>query len=184
MSMLLDLIIIAVIVISAVVGMYRGIFRTVIGFAGFCIAVLAGAVAAVPLSRYIQPSVEPYFESDPVRSISAFLAGFNVTARSVSTVLAFSLVFLLVILLTALLIIFSKYFLNLPVIKQVDRWLGFALGAVTGILGAWVLSIILFNCSELLVRAFDSFDASMFGGSVVAKWFYEHNLFGFIMNLA
>lgn len=181
--MVLDLIIISIIVICAIVNLYRGFFRSVITLAGFCVALVVGAVSAPWLGGYIEPGISRYFESYTGASIADFLADFNVSASSAATVFGFAVGFFAVVVICWILIILSKFLLKLPVLKQADQWLGLALGTVAGILGAWVVSIILFNCSELLIRMFDSFDASMFEGSVVAKWFYEHNLFKFIMNL-
>ena len=185
MSMVLDLIICGVIVLSVFINWWRGFFRSLISFFGFFIALFCGWVFYPPVAELIEPKLEGYFEgTGAIETLSNSLRGFEIDARIAASVLAFGAVFLAVTLIILIVKIIMYFVLKLPVLKQMDKALGLMLGLVVGILFASVLSILAFTFSEVLIRSVESITAEMFEGSVVAKWLFEHNLFKFIMNLS
>ena len=174
---------IAVIVLCAVINRYQGFFRSVLSLFGFFIALIGGWLLSPFLAVYIEPRIAEYFESEANGTLSGVIVGFNVVSGSAARILAFGALFILLSVLILVLKIVAKFVFKLPVLKQADKLLGLILGIIIGVLMAYVLSILAFTFSEVLIRSFDSITPEMFEGSVVAKWFFEHNLFGFIMNL-
>jgi len=88
---------------------------------------------------------------------------------------------MLVYIIVRIALIFLKVVLRgitkLPLFKQLDKFGGFALGAVEGLMSVYVLFAILmlFSSSPKLVNLFTSIESS-----VVAKFFYQNN---FIINI-
>ncbi len=119
----LDLGLIAVILISAFLAMLRGFTREVLAIASWG----AAAVAAIYLHPMVLPYVKPYIEKDVLALAAAAAAVFLVTLIFVS---------LLTIKLSDV-ILDSK-------IGALDRSLGFAFGAVRGLI-LCVIAFVFFN---------------------------------------
>lgn len=184
MSMVLDLVIIAVIVLCAVINRFQGFFRSVLSLFGFFIALIGSWLLSPFLAVYIEPRIAEYFESEASGTLSGVIAGLDFVSGTAARVLAFGVLFVVLSLVIMILKIVAKVVFKLPVLKRADKLLGLILGIIIGVLMAYVISILVFTFSELLVRSVDSITPDMFENSVVAKWFFEHNLFSFIMNLA
>lgn len=183
MSMLLDLIICAVILLIVLINWHLGFFRALLSFFGFFIALVCGWIFSPYVADLIEPKIAEFFQKEGVDTLAGTIKGLDITSRAASSVLGFGIVFLAVSLIILILKIVSIFVFKLPVLKQADKLLGFLLGLAVGVLTASVLSILAFTFSEVLIRSVESINAEMFEGSVVAKWLFEHNLFKFIMNL-
>lgn len=184
MSMILDLAVIAIIVLCAVINRYQGFFRSVLSLFGFFIALIGGWFLSPYLAVYIEPRIAEYFESEASGTLSGVIMGFDFVAESVARILAFGVLFVLINVIVLVLKLVAKIVFKLPVLKQADKLLGLIFGIIVGVLASYVFSILAFTFSEVLVRSVDWVTPEMFEGSVVAKWFFEHNLLSFIMNLA
>jgi len=185
MSMILDLITIALIVLCALIHYYRGFFRSVISFLGSVLAIILGTLFAPTVGGYIEPYIAGYFGEGAIgtTSLTSFLSKLVADPAPIANALGFTATVAAVMLLTLIVQIIVRIALKAPVLRTMDRFLGGVIGLIVGLALAWAFSLFVFNYSEVIVRMSDSIDAGMFEGSVVAKWFFEHNLFGYVMNL-
>ncbi len=183
MSMVLDVLILLIALLCAYFGWRGGFMKAVISFFGFIIALVGGYMLSPHLGNLLLPSIQKFFENESEDSFLGIIGGFDITSRIVSNVMAFGILFILLNILIFIVKIIVKNIFSLPVLRQADKLLGCLLGVILGYLFVSVASILLFTFSEVLIRAFDFMNAEMFEGSVIARWFYEHNIFEFIMKI-
>ena len=183
MSMILDLVVVIVAVLCAYLGWRGGFAKAVIGFFGFFIALIGGYFLAPLLGKVLLPGIQSFFDSKAEDSFLGIVGGFDLTATVVANVLAFGILFIALNILIFVVKLIAKGIFKLPVLKQADKLLGLLLGIVKGYFLVSVVSLIMFTFSEFLIRVFDGLTPEMFTSSVIASWFYEHNIFKFIMEL-
>ena len=181
--MILDLIVVIVAVLCAYFGWRGGFAKAVIGFFGFFIALIGGYFLAPLLGGALLPGVQSFFDGKEDGSFLGIIGGFDMTATVVANVLAFGILFVALNILILIVKLLAKGIFKLPVLKQADKLLGLLLGLVKGYFLVSVVSLIMFTFSEFLIRVFDGLTPEMFTSSVIASWFYEHNIFRFIMEM-
>lgn len=181
MSMLLDIIILAIAFLCIYFGWRGGFARSVITFFGFFIALFAGYLLAPKLGVYFLPLLEEHFISEANGTLTGSIKNFNITAEIAADVIAFGIIFICVNVLIHIVKIIIKVVFSFPVLKQADKLAGLIFGIAAAYLFVNVACLLAFTFSEVLIRASDTIGAEMFEGSVVAKWFYENNIFHFIM---
>lgn len=120
---LLDLIVIAVTLFSALLAMVRGFSREVLAVASWA----AAALAAFLLYKSVLPLVQPYIDSETVATIAA--AG---------------IVFVVVLIVVSLITMKIADFIIDSRIGALDRALGFVFGAARGVL-LLVVAMLFFN---------------------------------------
>jgi membrane protein required for colicin V production len=119
----LDLVVVVVVLISAVLAMVRGFVREVLSVASW----VAAAAAAYLLYKPLVPLVQPYVESG-----------------TVATIVSAAIVFFVALILASYITMRVSDFVIDSRIGAVDRILGFAFGAVRGIL-LLVIALMFFN---------------------------------------
>lgn len=62
---------------------------------------------------------------------------------------------------------------KLPIIRFADKWLGFGLGIIKGLIGIWIATIIL---AILIVLPKFQALSILLSESTLARWFYENNM--------
>ena len=180
MSMILDVIVIATIILSTVVYTKRGFIKGIFGLLGFLIAMVAASVT--------KPFLIPVF-STPIKNVLDGAVGgllshiFNTesTAESIAGVIAFAVLFVLYLIAVRLLTVLLDRVCKLPILKKANRLLGFVLGLVIGLLYAQIISLVLFTFSELFLAVQEVITAEAFEGSVIAKWMFEFNIFRLLL---
>jgi membrane protein required for colicin V production len=120
---LLDLIVVAVTLFSALLAMVRGFSREVLAVASWA----AAAAAAFLLYKSVVPLVQPYISSETVATIAA--AG---------------IVFLIVLIVVSLITMKLADFIIDSRVGALDRALGFVFGAARGVL-LLVVAMLFFN---------------------------------------
>lgn len=183
MSMILDVLVIAVFAVCVFLYTKRGFIKGVLGLCGFFVALIAAAL--------LRPLVAPIIVD--VFNLHGFACGASGTLHdllnvsfapdALASVIAFFLLFVLFMVAVKLVTFLLDRLCRLPVLKQANRLLGCALGVVIGLLYAQLLSVLLFTFAELLVMSQDFITAEAFEGSVVARWMFDHNLFRMLINL-
>ena len=181
--MILDLTMIAVAFLCAYLGWRGGFVRTVISFFGFFISLIGGYLLAPHLAGALMPKVQSYFDGKDDSSFLGILGNSPMSASVLSHIIAFGILFLGLNILILIIKLIAKSVFSLPVLRQADKLCGLLLGLVLAYLFLIVASVLLFTFSELLIRAFDGISAEMFEGSVIARWFYENNIFKFLIKL-
>ncbi len=179
--MILDIIVLALAFLCIYGGWRGGFAKSVITFFGFFIALFGGYLLAPQLGKYLLPVIEEHFLSEANGTLSGTIKNFDVSAEVAADVLAFGIIFICINLLIHLIKILIKVVFSFPILKQADKLMGLVFGVVTAYLFINVVSLIMFTFSEVLIRAFDNIGVEMFEGSVIARWFYENNIFYFIM---
>ena len=183
MSMILDVIIIATLLISVWLYTKRGFIKGILGLCGFFIALTAAALTR----PFLAPMIRDVFHLDGwACGASGTLHDFlNVrfAPDELASVIAFFLLFVFFMLVVKLVTFLLDRLCRLPVLKQANRLLGFCLGLIIGFFYAQLLSVILFTFAELLVMSQDLITAEAFEGSVVARWMFDHNIFRVLINL-
>lgn len=181
MSMIIDVIVIALIVILTLIYAKKGLFKVLIGIAGFIISIVLASALCRPIATLIKPLIADAV--DGIHIDNSLINKFTdtlVRSQAVATVLAFGIVFLIATLLCKLIGLLAGGIGKLPLIGKIDHLLGGILGFLLGLCYAQVLAMVLFCFSEYLIGTFGWLDAEAFDGSIVAKWLFEHNLFTYI----
>ncbi len=130
------------------------------------------------LNRYSTvPDVESYYNSGAelsVTDISSFMA--SPLARTISNILGFALIFIVLILILGVLTILLDKVCKLPVLKTANTLLGIASGAVLGLLFAWLIAAVIGGALPHLSAAYpEAFDPMTLENSIVLKWLYNFN---------
>lgn len=182
MSMLLDIIILGVAALCVYSGWKGGFAKSVITFFGFFIALFGGYLLAPRLGVYLLPLIEEHFESEANGTLAGSIKNFNITAEVAADVISFGILFISINLIVFLIKLLVKVVFSFPILKQADKFAGFLFGIVTAYLFVNVACLLAFTFSEVFIRSFEGVTAEMFEGSVIARWFYENNIFYFIMD--
>lgn len=179
MSMILDVLIIATLLICAILYTKRGFIKGILGLCGCLVALIAAAITRPLLQPILMEPLHKLFTGS-----HGTLSNVLETVLSVETIasmIAFTLLFILFMIVVKLVTFLLDRFCRLPVLKQANRVLGLLLGLVIGLIYAQILSIILFTFAELLVSSQSWITAEAFEGSVVARWMFDHNIFRLFM---
>ncbi len=184
MSMLLDIIVLAVLAICIVIYTKRGFMKSLLNFIGFFVALVCAYLA--------QPVLAPALEGPIGRTLAGYdgsdgtlseMLGSDITASIIASVVAFAILFILFSVAVKLVAWFVDRVFRLPVLKQANKLLGLILGLLIGLFYAQLLAIFFFTFSELLIASFDWITGEAFEGSVVARWMFDHNLFKMLFSL-
>lgn len=182
MSMILDVLVLTTIAICIFVYTKRGLIKSVLGFCGCFIAMIAATLTKPLLMPMVSPLVEKILQGATHGKLSAIL-NTELTVHTIAGAISFVLLFVLYIVAIRLITFLLDRFCRLPVLKQANRLLGFAIGVVIGLLYAQLLSVFLFTFSELLLSVQNVITPEAYERSVVAKWMFEHNLFRLLIDL-
>ena len=175
MSMILDVLVIATLLICVIVYTKRGFIKGILGLCGCFVALIAASMTRPYLQPILLTPIEKALDgSDGALSDLLQVA---MTADLIASTIAFAILFVLFIVAVRLVTLLLDRICRLPVLKQANRLLGFVLGLFIGLIYAQLLSIFLFTFSELLVSSQSWITAEAFEGSVVASWMFDHNLF-------
>lgn len=178
MSMLLDVIVLAVLALTVFAYAQKGFAKSLLDFFGFILSLIF-AFLAIPL-------LMPYLEGPITNAISGYdgssgslsdLLGTDFTAHLIAKVMSFTILFLLITVAVRIASWLIDKIFRLPVLKQANKLLGLLLGLVLGLFYAQLLSIFLFTFSELLISTQNFITREAFEGSVVARWMYDYNFF-------
>ena len=130
------------------------------------------------LNRYSTVGeVESFYNSGTeigVTEISSFMAA--PLARAISNILGFGLVFIALLLVLGIFTIILDKICKLPVLKTANTFLGIVLGAVLGLLFAWLIAAVIGGALPQLSKAYpEAFDPMTMENSVVLRWLYNFN---------
>ena len=181
MSMILDVLVIATMLLCVILYTKRGFIKGILGLCSFFIALIATAITRPYLQPMIEKKLHKIFEGSSKGTLSEILDT-AMPVHFIASVLSFCLLFVIFILAIKLVTFLLDKFFRLPILKKANRLLGFCLGLLIGFLYAQILSIFLFTFSELLVYTLDWISAEAYEGSVVARWMFDHNIFRILIN--
>ena len=183
MSMILDIIVIAVVILVTIIYWKRGFVKSVIGIAGFFLSLWIAYLLFEKLGTVIEPLISDKIEKvETSESILGRITGNLLSSRSIANAIAFGLIFILGLLVFRLIALIITAIFELPVLKQVNHITGALLGICLGLLYAQLLSIILFCLSEVLIGSISWLTADAYDKSIVAKWLFQHNLFNYMIH--
>lgn len=183
MSMLLDVIVLAVIAISVIVNVKRGFVKSLLNFVGFFVALICAYLAIPVLMPTLEaPIAEALKTYDGSSGSLSDLLSMNITPEIIAKVLSFMILFMLINIAVKIAAWLIDKFFKLPVLKQANKLLGFILGLIVGLFYAQLLSIFFFTFSEFLIATLDFFTREAFEGSVVARWLFEFNFFKLLLS--
>ncbi len=171
MSFLIDLIILAIIVVSVVVYTKRGLVGVIIDIAGFILASLVAWYFAPLVGGYISRFMRKIIPGEEGGLVSGLL-----TSDALSRVIAFGLVFIACMIAVKFIIRLTKD-IKIPIISKVDKILGGVLGLLLGLAWAQIAAMIVFALLEILANLIPGFPTGAFEGLTVTKWFFEFNIF-------
>ncbi len=136
----------------------------------------AAVIENMPLPEFLKEALlennnPVIYQLLDVDTLKEYIAGFlaNVCMNILSVVLAFLLIYITVSFVLYALNLFSK----LPVLSFVNRFMGFMIGGVKGLLFVWLGFIVLtfFQCRADLAGFFAAMDATY-----ITKVLYENNI--------
>lgn len=170
MPIIIDVVFIALFVLSLVRHYRLGLACSVLSAGKFVFALLAAAVLRTPTASLIL----------------MFWDGSSLSAQGesiVSGVLAFILVFVAVFILSGFIIrMLSK--IKIPVITRIDKLLGLLLGAIIGILSVSALATVVYSVLEIITFIDpESVALTIYDDSYVFRFVYGLRIFEFIRNL-
>ena len=184
MSMILDILVIATMLLCMVLYTKRGFVRGIMGLCGVMAAMITAILTKSMLQPRLEKPLQEWLAEENGKEGLSNLLGMGMTASVIASILSFVLLFALYLAIVKLLTFLIDKFCKIRGLKQANKFLGFLLGIVIGLLYAQILSLLLFSCSELLVVSLGWLSEEAFEGSVVARWMFDHNLFRALMNLA
>lgn len=184
MSMLLDIIVLAVLAFCIFFYAKKGFVKSLLNFIGFFVSLICALVA--------QPILVPTLEAPIHKALSGYdgsdgtmseMLNLDITSGVIAGILSFAILFVLFTIAMKLATWLIDRFFRLPVFKKANKLLGLALGLLIGFFYAQLLSIFFFTFSEFLIASFDWITPEAFEGSVVARWMFDHNLFKLLFSL-
>lgn len=182
MSMILDVMVLATILLCTIIYTRRGFIKGLMGLCGTLIAIIAAASTKSMLIPTFSAPIEKLLNGS-AGSILSQLFDTSSTAESIAGVIAFILLFVVYLIALRLLTALIDHFCKLPVLKKANRFMGLLLGLCVGLLYAQILSIFLFTFSELLLAVQNVITAEAFEGSVIARWMFRYNIFRVLIGL-
>lgn len=183
MSMILDVLIIGALLFCVIVYTRRGFIKGVMGLCGCFCSIIAAALTRPILQLLLEAPLQKWLGDQSEGEGLSQLLGTGMTAAAIAGVISFVLLFIFFMAIVKLVTYLLDRFCKLPVLKQANKLLGFALGLVIGLIWAQILTLLLFSFSELLVVSLGWLSQEAFEGSVVARWMFDHNLFRLLMDL-
>lgn len=130
MSVLLDILLVALLAFFGFQGFRKGFFKTLLSAGRTLFAVLLSAW----LGSYVADWIRHHFLSQPDGGLS------GLAADALSVAIGYLLTFLLAFLLLTIAVVLVGRVMSLPVLKQCDRLLGLLLGLLVGVLAVCLLS--------------------------------------------
>jgi uncharacterized membrane protein required for colicin V production len=183
--MLLDILVLVIFALVTVYYAKKGLIRSIAGFIGLIVSILAASLLCSKVALLIHPYVEEAVDNIHITdSLINQLAGKLLGSEAVSCAIAFGLIFVVGLLLCKLAMILLSVIFELPILSGANHLAGGILGAMIGFLYAEILSLVLFCFSEYLIGTVDWLTADVYSGSIVAKWLFEHNLFQYVFDFA
>jgi len=182
MSLILDLLLVAIIIICIIAYSRKGLISCLIGVGGFIFSLIGAKLLAPTVEGYIGPSVEKLIESKPTDSLSSVFEVFGalLEASSLSYVVSFAIAFVICSIALKIAEALLNLVFKLPLLKQINGALGALFGLLIGLFYSMVLSYALFAFAELLVKKVSWITPETFENSVVAKLLFEYNVFRFL----
>lgn len=121
--------------------------------------------------------VEEIENDDKITRIAEYMA--VPVSKAVSRVAAFAILFLGLLLVFWLISLLICLVVNVPKINKVDKLLGGVLGALSGIMLAWGISVAICELMPHMAIIFDgAISESVVDNSVIVKWLGAFDLFG------
>lgn len=170
MSIIIDLVIVAIIVLSVILYAKRGLVGVIIDIAGFIMSAL--------VAWYFSPMVGGYLSGLTRKIIpdGDGLIAEALTSDVLSRVVAFGIVFIICMLVVKFIVKLTKD-IKIPIVSNVNKLLGGILGLLLGLAWAQVAALIIFALLEIFANIIPGFPSGAFSGLRVARFFFEHNIF-------
>ena len=175
MSMILDVLVIATVVMCTIIYTKRGFIKGILGLLGFLIAMIAASITKPFLIPVFSEPIEKVLDG-AVDGLLSHIFDTQATAESIAGVISLAVLFVVYLVAIRLFTILLDSICHLPVLKKANRLMGFFLGLIVGLLYAQILSLVLFTFSELFLAVQDVITAEAFEGSVIAKWMFKFNI--------
>lgn len=176
-----DLIIIAIFILFALIGYFRGFIKTFFSLFSFFISILIATKLYPFVSQFL---IDKFNMNYRIKEWLAQKASLDITNNLFSPILDFFssrctdllamlLIFWIVRILLAILVRLLNGIANLPILNIVNRWGGLLIGAGEGILIVYVVLAILsiFNFAQL-----PGVIANDINASIIAKGLYNNNI--------
>ena len=170
MAFIIDFAILAIIAISVIVYVKRGLVGVIIDIAGFILSALVAWYFSPMLGGYISKLTRKSVPEGEGILESALTS--DVLARAI----AFSLVFIVCMLVVKFIVHLTKN-IKIPIVSSVNKLLGGILGLILGLAWAEIAAIVIFAVLEIFANILPSFPEEAFAGLKVTRWFFEHNIF-------
>ena len=169
MSAVLDIVLILIIVVFAVIGMKKGFFKSVSGFASYFIGMIIASVFYKPFMDVVKKL--PFFankitdvempnlaegedlmqklkiimnyimENEDIGEKAEAIVN-NLIADVGATLISYTIIFIAASLLIKIIFLILDLTAKLPGLKQVNKMLGMAMGAVTGLFWSWAFALV------------------------------------------
>ena len=163
MSVLIDVIIIAVFLFPVFKYWHKGLMQAILGVGKFIAAVIAAVILGRPIALLVN---------------NVFSLGW------MSAVLTYIAVFLIALLVFSILCLSLKS-IKIPIISTLDKILGLCLGILIGVLSAATVATVAHSFFEFISTVSGNQDVmNCYYGSRVFKFVNEIGIFGFIRSLA
>ncbi len=127
------------------------------------------------LSEYYSKTLQSLSPGDVIKELSRKIV--SATASSIGNILAAIAIFIAAMLICKLATYVLDLLFCLPVLKQLNRFLGLLFGIVSAVVTTWLIA----NAAVGLVNAFgairsDIFNESVISNSFILKFFFDNNL--------
>ena len=183
MGFIPDIIIIAIAVLAAYIGWKSGFAKNLVSFLGFFISVFGGVLLSPHLAEVIFPMIrEALAKSSSMPE--GLLAGEGLESLKImAEILAFLIIFMLVTILVIIVKGLIQKLFKYPTLKKADSLLGMLLGLCLSIIIINALCLGVFTAFSVMGELYQVQTPEMLENSIIAKWIYEHNILGFVLNL-
>ncbi len=169
MSIVLDLVIVAILIVCAVRHYKLGLICSVFNAGKFILATILASVLTRPVGAIIKPTLG-FEASDAVLGM-------------LSSIISFIVIFIAVIIASSVAIFFISK-IKIPIITKFDKLLGLLLGLCIGIFSISLLSTVSYSVIEFISNVRQDADVmNIYHDSNVFKTVYDLKIFEFIRKL-
>lgn len=176
MSFFIDFVVLAIIALSVIVYVKRGLVGVIIDIAGFILSAL--------VAWYFSPMIGGYLSGIIRKSVpdGDGIIEDILTSDVLARIIAFTIVFIVCMIVVKFIVKLTKN-IKIPIVSGIDKLLGGVLGLILGLAWAQIASIMIFAVLKILANILPSFSEEALEGLKVTRWFFENNIFRSMFNI-
>ena len=180
-SYVIDGILILIFLAAVLYYTYRGFVASIIGFLKFFVATGIATLFSPTLGERFQPFISEKLGTGLGEDFFSVMLQEMVSSGYIAKALAFTLLFVAVMLLVKIIELLSGVITRLPGIRFINRTLGMLIGIVVGFFWVQLITFAGVALGEYTHGSISFIPEGTYRATVVCRWLYEHNMFKWII---